>query len=781
MVNASIIKNLKNSRGYFWKIIFVLTLILIFISEGKCLQIVSYLPTNGTYISGGRSYNFSVNVSLIVSNFSSSFENLSALLHFGAQDVWPGNRSIYNMSCFLINSTTANCFKEIEIVAAESGTKEYYYFEVSDRNETTFLGNETNPLAVIIDRQPPIVNALNFINGSFISSNKIIDLSIIDLLSGLDNSSVLAYYIKDNETFLANITPNATWKMKIRTDEFQNNESILIYVNASDVLGNKNTTFLGVAFIDNEIPEINNISLSEGEEIRGSVNITLRIKDRYSGLDYSEMEINNNKYRMECKNISEDTYLCSFILNTTIFSDGNYEIYFSVFDKANNTIKTPLNIKINNQRPFVQIISPNYVKGIVTINATLSGRKDIIEDVILKFMEKDYKMNCYNDFSYCSYLLNTTNINDGAYIIKVIVKNSLNYSVSDEKSIIIDNTPPTILTTADYSQIYLKGDHSAVVYYMDEWGLKENSFFLKVLDKNIEMDCISILQGRRFSCTGTFDTTILHDGENEIFFVGEDLAGNVVNRSVKIRVDNNPPELISLYVYPTYSSFSRVFNFTAVLKDEGSDVIFAQLLIKGEKNYTLDLRKGSNWHGEIYIASNGSYWIDITSSDINNNTKTIKDVGYFYIGKLICGNKICENEENYCVCKEDCSPPTCKENEIIDCNSGIPKCIIKNVCGNGICEENENCETCEKDCGICKEEKTETTTLKQTSLQTTIQTEKKEKKNIIKEIYSFVSEFVSGNSIIILIGLIILILAFAIIITFRRRKRNITIFYVKKA
>jgi hypothetical protein len=776
MVNGITIKNFKNSKIYFCGALFLF--FLVFISEGECLQIISYLPSNGTYISGGRAYNFSINVSLLVSNFS-SFENLSALLHFGSQDVWPGNRSVYNMSCSLINSTTANCFREIEIVAAESGTKEYYYFEVSDRNETTFLGNETNPLAVIIDRQPPIVNALNFVNGSFISSNKIIELSIIDLLSGLDNSSVLAYYVKDNATFLANITQNITWKMKINTSEFQNNDSILIYVNASDILGNKNTTFLGIAFIDNEIPEINNISLSEGEEIRGLVNITLRIKERYSGIDYSEMKINNNKYTMECKNVSEDDYLCSFIFNTTIFSDGNYYIYFLASDKANNTIRTTLSIKINNQRPFVQIISPSHAKGIVTINATLSGRRDIIEEVILRFMEKDYKMNCYNEFSYCSHLLNTTNISDGAYIIKVIVKNSLNYSVIDEKSIIIDNTPPSVLTTADYSQIYLKGNHSAVVYYVDEWGLKEDSFFIKVLNKEIKMDCISVLQGRRFSCTGNLDTTTLGDGENEIFFVGEDLAGNVANRSVKIRVDNKPPELISFYVYPTYSSSPRVFNFTAIMKDDGSDVSFVQILIKGEKNYTLNLKKGSDWHGELHIDSNGSYRIDITSGDINNNTKTIKDVGYFYIGKLICGNKICENEENYCLCKDDCPIPKCKENEIIDCSSGIPKCVIKNICGNGICEENENCESCEKDCGRCIKERTEiTTTLiitNSTTLQTILQTENE---NIMEKISSFVSTFLSDNAIIIF-AIIIIVIIFAIIISLRKRKRYVPIFYVK--
>jgi len=105
-----------------------------------------------------------------------------------------------------------------------------------------------------------------------------------------------------------------------------------------------------------------------------------------------------------------------------------------------------------------------------------------------------------------------------------------------------------------------------------------------------------------------------------------------------------------------------------------------------------------------------------------------------------CGNSICETNENYYTCKEDCNPvcpKTCEDglpctfdycnetsnyscahtpldgllagcNETIlgcygrKCVSGSCKAVeYDNCCGNNLCEKNEDCNSCSSDCPLC--------------------------------------------------------------------------------
>lgn len=775
------------SRNYnsMTKLIFsiILAIIIIFSSDANAISLSSPTPVNGSYITGGATYNFTIMTSIVVVNYSNP-SNVVVKLHFGSQEVWPDNRSIYNMTCNEVDESSLLCYKEIEIVAAESGTKEYYFFEAFEDGNYTYLGNISSPLFVTIDRLPPKITALNFENNSYVSSNKLIEVSIEDLHSGVDNSSVIAFIEKNGSISIQNITQiNGTknWKIRINTTEFENNESVKIYVNASDILGNKNTSLLGVAFIDNEAPELILISPKEEEEIRGIYLVNASLRERYSGIEKVTIKVGSLESIASCEKINESTYSCFYNLNTTLLKDGNYSLEAYVFDKANNSAFLSFPISINNKKPSIYLEAPNYANGIVQINSSILGRSDIVTDVFIRIANLEERMSCTQDFSSCSYLLNTTRLSDGIYNIFVYAKNLYNYSVNASKDMRIDNTPPSILLTQDFSQIYVKGTFSFVIIVTDESPLDENEIKLRIDSKDIKLNCTSTLQGRRMQCGGTIDSKIFPDGKNKITFLAKDLANNFAYRNVEIIVDNKGPEFINLIINPTYSKNPTSIYFEALVRDSVSDVSWVRLIIRAEnETLTINLRNSSIWSNSALFSSFGSYYVDLQASDINDNVEYYANVGYFFIGTLECGNNICEKYENYCLCKEDCPKPSCNIDEEVSCSGGSPRCVKKNYCGNGVCEANEDCENCKEDCKEC-ETSLITTTIKvgENNGKETIKEKIERDKSGISEQVSIIIEQIANtlkeNSYLLVILVLIFVVLLIFVIKIKSRKKHIII------
>jgi len=70
--------------------------------------------------------------------------------------------------------------------------------------------------------------------------------------------------------------------------------------------------------------------------------------------------------------------------------------------------------------------------------------------------------------------------------------------------------------------------------------------------------------------------------------------------------------------------------------------------------------------------------------------------------ETLCGNRRCEDNENYLTCPEDCPKPICG-NKICEDGENYENCdkdCQKPICGNFICEEEENYLNCKEDCKI---------------------------------------------------------------------------------
>jgi hypothetical protein len=503
-------------------------------------QFSNPIPVNGTYITGGAEYLFSVHIKEEALNTS------SVKLNIGSQEVWPAERSILQMDCFL--ETEWVCNKTVLIAVAESGTKEFFFFEASDLSGNyNSSGNLTHPFEVIIDRTPPTISPYEFENMSYISTNKPIRVVVEDLYSGVNVSSVISLveWLYGNETWNASWKPmiyeneTKTFKADWDTSNLPNNSSWIIYVNASDNVGNWNSTKLGIVFIDNEKPSFEIISPLQDQKVFGSLELKVSGSDLYSGIEKVDFELNSFHSSLSCLTFNHD-FNCSGQFDTTQISDGFHTLKFTASDKANNNLSKSVTIEVNNTYPSLELISPKnvtFVHGIVLVNASVKNAREI-KDARIQIetfgISKEYSLNCQNFF--CFYSWDTSVEKDGDYSIRVKVTNEVNYQSTLFLSFKVDNTKPIIAITLPEGKI--SGNVSFQLVATDENGINSSSAILKISNFSKEMNCSIFVQGKKAVCVSTFDSTNLANNKYNITFSISDLAGNEINESREIEIFN---------------------------------------------------------------------------------------------------------------------------------------------------------------------------------------------------------------------------------------------------
>lgn len=285
------------------------------------------------------------------------------------------------------------------------------------------------------------------------------------------------------------------------------------------------------------------------------------------------------------------------------------------------------------------------------------------------------------------YLLDTDQMEEGIYKITVNVINILNNLINTSITLNIDRTKPVLTITSP--ELYLKDVFHPQIIATDEFKLNSTVYF-NISNFSSSINCVEQLGGKKITCDGSFNSSLVKDGSRTLTFYVQDMAGNKNSASKEIKVDNNPPILKYLKIEPIYTENGGNFKFYLSLDDEGSYVKSSKLIVQhpsGLREY-LELNSSSNvWYGEKSVDTLGIHTLDAEATDLNNNILASSKVGYFYIGSINCGNGICESNENFCICSNDCPSIKCKANEVVDCGSGIPKCydasslvaILKNI------------------------------------------------------------------------------------------------------
>ncbi|MCL7414087.1 MAG: Ig-like domain-containing protein [ANME-2 cluster archaeon] len=274
--------------------------------------------------------------------------------------------------------------------------------------------------------------------------------------------------------------------------------------------------------------------------------------------------------------------------NTSDYPDGTYTISAEAVDLANNTGFDNISVLVDNTLPVVNVTSPLdgvFVKETVAINAdileanTASVYVTVDGILISETVPVEWDTSLYPD---------------GDHIISVYVTDTARNDAVDSVSVIVDNTPPTVVITSLV-------DGSAI---RDIVGITSG-----VYDSYLENITLAI-NGTVVSDTGSYiwNTTEYTEGWYRITVKVNDIVGNYGEDEILVEVDNTPPLLIvnELTENPTlnkpeYSLFILTdSDATVIVNDE---VI---TLINGSTVYSQNVHEGNNTFEITAIDASGN-------------------------------------------------------------------------------------------------------------------------------------------------------------------------------
>ena len=659
------------------------------------------IPYSGSYIPVG-SKNFSINV------ISPNLNTSAVFLIMRAEYIEEWETFQMNCENYTLSDWVCNVLMPLGIVGSD--TVEYYYFKATDLDGNTgYYGSNESPLKVTVDGKPPEIEFIYPQNNSWIGNIIRVEVAIEDSSSGVNEESV--FFSIDNETW-TKMNREEYFVTNFDTTQFENNESVTLYVKASDEVNNTAIESINVR-IDNELPLLTILQPEEGKSYTGIIQVEVNASDTYSGIDFSSAiysvdGISGNLSFLNNSFVGE--------LDTSLLEDGEHNITFTAYDNAGNSNSSTIKIITQNIYPSVRLVYPSnnsFTSKNTYINVTIINPGGIAKWVEIRFSKAGYisdwiNMSKINEQNY-SYYLDISSFQDGEYDVMVRVANPLDLLINSSFLLTIDREAPSIDVV--YPEYWVKNSFDSQIIVLDSYKLN-NTVKFEVGNYSEVMNCEEELEGKKLICAITFDSSLLEDGINKIKFYAKDLAGNEVVKEKEISVDNNPPYLYYLKVEPIQAANATTFKILAYPRDDGSEVKNVELILNypdGTKE-PIEMENISSsisrWLLEKDITREGGYFIDLNITDSNNNFGYVEKAGYFYLGPMKCGDGNCQKDENYCICPADCGIIKCEANEFLDCGSGIPKCLPSymkenNYCGDEICFGTESCSNCEIDCRRC--------------------------------------------------------------------------------
>lgn len=508
------------------------------------------LPEDGGYILGKNTDLFSIRIT------EPNLDTGTANLNFRVEDptsVWDAT----NLDCD--NETLGDWICNATVPGMESlvadGRYLLYYFEANDTSKNyDSVGTRDDPLRVLIDRTPPIIN---FLIGSneYVGVNRPLKAIIYDDWSGINTSLVSSpvQYMYGNQSW------NSSWEeMTHEQDNYtlyvvgwdtltlEDNSTWIVYINATDNVGNSGVEKILNIHIDNEYPSITIYSPSADDNIFSTIDLKINVKDMYSGIkpDYVSFVASSDEVagNLTCEGSSYD-YNCSGSLDTTQLSDGDHVLTFYATDYAENQVNEPVSITVDNKLPSISLLTPgddSYVSGNVFINISVINVR-VIKTAHLKWetvvnSSGWIDMTCLGNSS-CYYYWETAGLLEGIYSITISLTNTDDYETNKTFIVTIDNTLPEFIIDSPAGNT-VNGTIFPRVTMIDNYGVDPDTIRFNISGYSESMSCARYVQGKKYSCAGSFDTTNLADNYYDLTFYGSDLAGNPNSVSKRLLIDN---------------------------------------------------------------------------------------------------------------------------------------------------------------------------------------------------------------------------------------------------
>jgi len=486
-------------------------------------------------------------------------------------------------------NNTAGSYFTYSMDTSAIGDDTGLYFNATAMNDTTIVSS-TNT-GITVDNTPPLISPTTPSDGENISGTVWINATWSDETSGVET----ARYIWSNSTWAGNWIPlNGTND----TAELKDGDYNITY-NATDYLGNSNTTYITVN-VDNTKPTIDLVYPPPGSSLTGSAEIMGVASDA------RPEAISSNDTRFTWNN----TYNDWGFTNNTPLSDGYYALNISANDSAGNENFTISTFTLDNTPPSVVIIYPQnitYPSNITLINTSATDSTGV--DKVLAEVDDSSNVTLVFDGSF--YINNTINLGEGTHRIRIYANDTLsNMNSTEEVYFTVDNTPPYIeyIPPTPGNETNISGAKTINVSSPDS-----------DLDTIIiYVDSVQVQSCPTSPCEYSWDTTGYSDGLHNFTATANDTVGNI-NSSLSVRtvtVDNTPPDIIP--ITPAEGEILKgTIDVSAVWSDDATQVGVSRFRWMN----TTDTGTWANLNGTLdtTLLNDGSYNINFWANDSAGN------------------------------------------------------------------------------------------------------------------------------------------------------------------
>jgi len=376
-------------------------------------------------------------------------------------------------------------------------------------------GNDLSTMITItIDNTPPEIRNFRPRDGGKVKEEAELSIDARD-----DNGIEGYWFYVDGEEVYSGGNDHCT----IDTTDYEEGDHELRFV-VEDRAGNsaeKQITFT----VDNVNPLSLTITAPQDTGyVQGRVEIEVETEDKEGEVQYISFYIDD----MNVKNDTDATY----DWDTNKETNDWHELRVVCGDDKGYTAEDVIEVFVDNIDPWMDITTPDdgeIVSGVLTIEIDAEDHESGLDTIAFHIDGEEVQSSS----SKTTFSWNTSTYSDGDHDIWVVVYDRAQNQDEEVITVTVDNTPPEIELVSPEKE-YLGGDVNIRVDVTEE-GSGVDYIEFKIKDETRQK---STQESYRW------DTTKEEDGpEYNIEVEVADKAGNVVNVTKTVLVDNTPPEV----------------------------------------------------------------------------------------------------------------------------------------------------------------------------------------------------------------------------------------------
>ncbi len=310
--------------------------------------------------------------------------------------------------------------------------------------------------------------------------------------------------------------------------------------------------------------------------------------------------------------MATDSGAPAMVIDSTKLTDGRHVLSFRATNFAGSSKVANRAILVANRSTVIADVRPgdrSLVRGTITAAATVTDAAGLTH---VDFSVDGQHLGTADDVTAPQMSFDSNNYDDGDHTLRIAATNTVDYQLTTDIIMTVDNTPPIVGNLTPLADAFLAGTFSAAAVVTDA-HLTAVEYFLDGVSLGFAADLSQ--------ANLDINSTLVTDGPYTLGIKGEDGAGNVTLATHPIHIDNTPPVISNVLPNPgTWTTYSLEVRAAV------TDLSPVTLRFSAENGVTLyNVVTSSNPNvitGTAGLQNDGEHTISIVATDAPGNTST---------------------------------------------------------------------------------------------------------------------------------------------------------------